>query len=101
MVHGAKSLLLDEPTAGLDIVAREKLLLKLEEMTRTGIQVVLVTHHLEEIIEPIRRCILLKSGRVLKDAKVEECMTSHWMSGLFDATVDVVRFGHRFSLNVT
>lgn len=100
MVHGAKSLLLDEPTAGLDIVAREKLLLKLEAMTRSGIQIVLVTHHLEEIIEPINRCILLKSGRVLNDATVETCLNSVSMSQLFDTTVDVIRLGHRFSLNI-
>ncbi len=97
MVHGAKSLLLDEPTAGLDIVAREKLLLKLEDLTRSGVQIVLVTHHLEEIIEPIKRCILLKSGQVLCDAPLEACLTSHWMSSLFEAPVEVSKVGKRYS----
>jgi iron complex transport system ATP-binding protein len=97
MVHGAKSLLLDEPTAGLDIVAREKLLLKLEEMSRSGIQLVLVTHHLEEIIEPISRCILLKSGRLLHDSTVEACITSQWMNTLFDAPVNISKVGKRYS----
>lgn len=97
MVHGAKSLLLDEPTAGLDIVAREKLLLKLEEMTRAGIQIVLVTHHLEEIIEPVNRCILLQSGKVLNDASVEECMTSRWMTNLFQAPITISKTGKRYT----
>lgn len=97
MVHGARSLLLDEPTAGLDIVAREKLLIKLEELTRSGIQIVLVTHHLEEIIEPIQRCILLQSGQVLLDAAIDVCLTSHWMNILFDAPVNVSKTGQRYS----
>lgn len=77
-------LLLDEPAAGLDLGARERLVLRLSHLLASGAvpPVVLVTHHLEEIPPGITHALLLRQGAivaagplrsVLADAPVSEC----------------------------
>ncbi|XZE22434.1 ABC transporter ATP-binding protein [Pirellulaceae bacterium SH449] len=100
MVLGASSLLLDEPTSGLDMVAREKLLRKLEELAASGIQIVLVTHHLEEVVAPIERCVMLKNGSIVQDDTVAHCFTAESISMLFDARIHVCKISDRYSANL-
>jgi iron complex transport system ATP-binding protein len=100
MVLGASSLLLDEPTSGLDIVAQEKLLRKLEELALSGIQIVLVTHHLEEVIPPMERCVMLKNGSIVQDDTVANCLTTASISLLFGARIDVAKINDRYFANL-
>jgi iron complex transport system ATP-binding protein len=100
MVLGAKSLLLDEPTAGLDLVATDRLLIKLEEMVSNAIQVVLVTHHLQEILSPISRCILLQRGSIVGDGPTQERLCTEQLSKLFECPVEVVQSRGRYSANL-
>ena len=62
LVHRPQALLLDEPTAGLDLVAQRDFLELMGELAQQGITLVLVTHHIEEIIPEIDRVILLRDG---------------------------------------
>ncbi|AIE83583.1 ABC transporter, ATP-binding protein [Fimbriimonas ginsengisoli Gsoil 348] len=80
LAHDPGSLLLDEPTTSLDLVSAHALL---ETLRRTGKGLVLVTHHLEEIIPEIDRVVLLKAGRILADGPRREVMTSQNLSQLF------------------
>jgi iron complex transport system ATP-binding protein len=100
MVRGATSLLLDEPTAGLDLLARERLLRKLEEMIARNIQIVLVTHHLEEVLPQMNRVIMLQSGRIMADGLARDLLCSNQLSALFGCQVEVVHSRGRYTASL-
>ena len=89
MVRHPQAIVLDEPTSGLDIRARSEFLRTLNQLANFGTQIVLVTHHLEEILPCIDRCILLKSGRVFLDSATDKALQSSTISSLFDCNIQV------------
>ena len=91
MVLKPKAIILDEPTAGLDLYARWQLLRELNEFAAAGIQIVLVTHHLEEIMPCMQRTILLKEGRVAFDGCTSDALTAEHISDLFNIPIQVER----------
>jgi iron complex transport system ATP-binding protein len=91
MVFNPRAIILDEPTAGLDILARSKLLGELNVIAAQGTQIILVTHHLEEILPCIERTILLKSGQVFRDGSTQAGLTGEVISELFEAPIRVER----------
>ena len=97
-----KLLILDEPCAGLDPVAREHFLQFLGRLatTRGAPTMVLVTHHVEEIIAAFSRVLVLKAGRVLKCGARRSVLTSATLSEAFDAPVRLARTRGRYSLQV-
>ncbi len=78
-------LLLDEPTAGLDLGAREDLVARLADLAadRTTPPTVLVTHHVEEIPAGFTHLLLLRDGRVLAAGPLAECLTEANLSACF------------------
>ena len=90
------ALLLDEPTTGLDLAARHHVLETLSKLAGLGKTLILVTHHVEEIIPEIERVILLKEGRVFLDGPKREALRSECVSGLYGMPVQVQRHGERF-----
>lgn len=90
LVHRPRALILDEPTAGLDIAARFHLLDRLEEIAAAGTSLLLVTHHVEEIIPAIQHAILLDSGRIAFDGVKSEACSSDRLSKLFGVGVEIV-----------
>jgi iron complex transport system ATP-binding protein len=86
-------LLLDEPFAGLDVGARERLLADLDRLLADpgGPTVVLVTHHLEELPTGVRRGLLLADGRAVASGPVEEVLTSERVSAAFGTPLAVTR----------
>jgi len=91
------ALLLDEPTTGLDLAARHRFLETMSKLAGLGKTLILVTHHIEEIIPEIERVILLKDGRVFMDGRKDEVLCSRTVSGLFGIPVEVHKHGSRFS----
>ena len=93
LVHRPQALLLDEPTAGLDLVAQHAFLQLLRGLAQQGITLVLVTHHLEEIIPEIDRVILLRAGTVRADANRATALTSESLSAVFGGVLKVRQEG--------
>lgn len=93
-------LILDEPCAGLDPVARELFLGFVERLATTpdGPSLVLVTHHVEEIIPCFTHALLLRSGEVVAAGPVGDALRSGPVSMAFGAPVRVVRRRGRMSL---
>ena len=91
LVMGPKAIILDEPTSGLDILARARLLNELNHLATSGTQILLVTHHLEELLPCIQRTILLKGGRVFFDGPTAEAIDEANITSLFDAKVRIER----------
>jgi len=84
-------LLLDEPSTGLDIAAREQLLETVDLLAETHPEVasVLVTHHLEELPSSTTHAVLLADGRVVAAGPATEALTSGHVSAAFDHPIDV------------
>ena len=96
-----RALLLDEPTTGLDVSARRRFLQILSRIAEAGKTIILVTHHVEEIIPEIRWVMLLRGGKVFRDGSTEEVLTSPNLSALFDAPVEVRRHSSGYAAEVT
>ncbi len=88
-------LVLDEPTAGLDVVARHRFLRDVDALAAGGATLVLVTHHVEEIVPAIQRVVLLAGGRVAADGPKPAMLASAPLSAAFGAPIAVQeRDGH-------
>ena len=97
LVHRPQALLLDEPTTGLDLVAQHAFLQLLRELAHQGITLVLVTHHIEEIVPEIDRVILLREGRVLADGARAAVLTSELLSQAYGGPLRVRQEGGVYS----
>ncbi|HLP00592.1 MAG TPA: ATP-binding cassette domain-containing protein [Opitutaceae bacterium] len=95
-------LILDEPCAGLDPIAREAFLTNLSRLARArrGPALVLVTHHVEEIVPGFTHALLLRGGRALAAGSLETTLTSRRLSETFGARVTLSRRGSRYRLQV-
>jgi len=93
LAHQPQALLLDEPTAGLDLVAQRDFLELMGELGKQGITLVLVTHHIEEIIEQVDRVILLREGRVLADGARADVLTAELLSQAYGGPLNVRQQG--------
>jgi iron complex transport system ATP-binding protein len=84
-------LLLDEPSTGLDIAAREQLLESIDLLTETRPEVasVLVTHHLEELPTSTTHALLLADGRVVASGAAVDALTSEAVSAAFSHPIGV------------
>lgn len=91
LVHRPQALLLDEPSTGLDIAARCRLLELLREVIREGVTLVLVTHHLEEVLPETCQAILLREGRLLTQGRPDTVLTSDTLSALYGVPLRMVR----------
>jgi iron complex transport system ATP-binding protein len=95
-------LFLDEPAAGLDPVAREDFLKFLTTLAKSphAPTLVLVTHHVEEIVPLFTHVLLLHQGKTLAAGPRNEVLTSRLLSTTFAAPVEVRRTGQRYRLVV-
>jgi len=67
MLHNPKIVFLDEPTIGLDVVAKDRIREFVEEMNRAGVTFILTTHDLDDVERLARRVILVNHGEVIFD----------------------------------
>lgn len=94
-------LLLDEPCAGLDPVARERVLRVVDDLAKAGgPTLILVTHHIEEIAPSFTHVLVLRQGTVVAQGPKAVVLTSEILSRAFDHPVSVRRREDRFELDV-
>ena len=89
LVHDPQALILDEPTTSLDLHALRKVRNVMRKITQAGISIILVTHHLHDIIPEITRVAFMKKGRFCVDGPKDTVMTSAAISRLFNVKVQV------------
>ncbi len=91
--------LLDEPTAGLDLGGREELVAGLAALASDpgAPPLVLVTHHLDEIPPGFTHALLLRAGRVHAAGPLAEVLTAETLSSCFDLPLQIERRGDRWS----
>ena len=91
LVHDPKALLLDEPSTSLDLFAQHELRDNIRKLARAGIGIILVTHHLSDIIPEIDRVILMRDGEIVEDGPKTELLTPAGLKALFGVKVELAR----------
>jgi iron complex transport system ATP-binding protein len=90
LVNDPQAIVLDEPSNSLDIHAARELRRILRTLAQSGITIILVTHHLPDIIPEIGRVVCLKRGKLFADGPKQEILRADRLTALFDTPVDVV-----------
>jgi iron complex transport system ATP-binding protein len=86
---GSEMLLLDEPSNALDLAAQQDLRAMLRRLAQQGTGILLITHHIADILPEIGRVILMREGRIAADGAKQELLTATVLSELFGAQVEV------------
>lgn len=89
LVHDPRALVFDEPSNSLDLVAQAELRQIMRKLAQSGIGILLVTHHLADIIPEIERVILMRNGRIAADGPKPQMLTAERLSELFGVPVDL------------
>jgi len=100
LVTRPDALLLDEPTTGLDMVARHQFMESVRSLARAGTTTILVSHHVEEIVPEIERVVLLRAGRIAFDGRADEALTAESLESVYGAPVVVSRSGGYFHVRI-
>lgn len=92
LMNDPEILILDEPTNGLDFIAREHLLESIEKIAnrQNGPNLLYVTHHVEEILPVFKKTLLLKKGTVFSCGETTEMMSENILSEFLEIEVDVI-----------
>jgi len=89
LVHDPVTLVLDEPTAGLDFAASFDYLERIRALARDGRNIVIVTHHLNDIPPEVDRVILLQEGEVVADGAKADVLTNEVLSSIYNTQIRV------------
>jgi len=102
LVHVPELLILDEPTAGLDLAGREQVLATIEQVLSqpSAPAVLMITHHVEELSPKTHQVILMQGGRIVATGAPEQIITPERLSEAFGCKVFVQRVHGRYWLQV-
>lgn len=103
LITRPKVLILDEPTAGMDIRGREELIELLEDLGQQpdSPAMVVVTHHTEELPRNTSNVLLLSAGRTVSSGNPQDVLTSDTLSRVYQCDVHVDRQDGRFYLRAS
>ena len=76
LVHEPKALLFDEPSNSLDVSAQIELRRTMSKLAQSGIALLLITHHLPDVVPEIERVIFMRDGRIVGDGSKPELLTA-------------------------
>lgn len=82
-------MILDEPSTALDLFAQHELRLIFRKLAQAGIGLVMVTHHLSDLIPEIDRVVLIDHGRIVADGPKREILVAPRLSELFGLPLDL------------
>ena len=90
LISNPRALILDEPSNGLDLKAAHELFGTVQSLALSGVTIIMVTHHLEEIVPAIQRVILMSQGKIVADGPRQEVLKTDLLGKIFqvdDATL--------------
>jgi len=82
-----KMLLLDEPSNALDLAAQRDLREMLRGLAQRGVAIVLITHHVADILPEIDRIVMMREGRIVADGSKGELLTEERLGELFGGEI--------------
>jgi len=89
LVHDPLALVLDEPSTGLDLAAQHELRLILSKLANSGVGIVMVTHHVSDLIREIERVVLIDRGRIVADGPKARVLEAEKLSALFGRPLEL------------
>jgi iron complex transport system ATP-binding protein len=89
LAHGPQALVLDEPTNSLDLRACRDFTACLRRLALQGTSLILVTHHLPDIVPEIDRVVVLSNGTVLRDGRKADVLTNEVLTRSFGVPIEV------------
>ena len=89
LVGSAGMLLLDEPSNALDLAAQAELRILLRKLAQKGTGILLITHHIGDILPEIDRILMMKDGRIVADGPKRELLTAARLKELFKTEVEI------------
>jgi iron complex transport system ATP-binding protein len=89
LVHDPKALILDEPTTSLDVFAQHEVRTLMRQLARSGVGMILVTHHLADIVPEVERVVLMCDGRIVADGRKQDLLTPAALGELFGVEVTI------------
>lgn len=98
LIHEPEALILDEPTNSLDPGAVREFRDLLRKLARAGRSLLLVTHHIADVIPEIDRVVMVKHGAIVADGPKAGLLTSARLSRLFGAKLKVQKIGRTYDL---
>jgi iron complex transport system ATP-binding protein len=87
LVQKPEMLLLDEPSNALDLAAQRELRDALRVVAQQGTGIIMVTHHLADILPEIDRVIMMRAGRIVADGPRPELITVEQLRNLFGVEI--------------
>jgi len=85
-----KMLLLDEPSNALDLAAQRDLREMLRVLAQQGVAILLITHHIADILPEIDRIVMMREGRIVGDGSKKELLTEEKLGELFGGEIHLV-----------
>lgn len=77
LIHEPRFLILDEPTAGVDVELRRGMWEYLRALTRNGLTILLTTHYLEEAEQLAKHVAIINKGRIVANGTMDEILAMH------------------------
>jgi iron complex transport system ATP-binding protein len=87
LVASSQMLLLDEPSNALDLAAQNELRHLLRRLAQQGTGILLITHHVSDIIPEIDRILMMKDGRIVSDGPRSQLLNEQRLGDLFRTEV--------------
>jgi len=84
-------LLFDEPSNSLDVFAQIELRHTMSKLAQSGIALLLITHHLPDVVPEIERVIFMRDGRIVGDGGKPELLTADCLGSLFGCPLQVTQ----------
>ena len=86
-------LLLDEPSNALDLAAQHDLREMLRGLAQRGVAIVMITHHIADILPEMQRVVMMRDGKIVADGEKRELLTERKLSDLFGREITLTKRG--------
>jgi len=86
-------LLLDEPSNALDLAAQHDLRDMLRGLAQRGVAIVMITHHIADILPEMKRVVMMRDGKIAADGEKRELLTENRLSELFGREIMLTERG--------
>ena len=100
LVSRPSLLILDEPMTGLDIVMKDLFRRMFDILVSDGVNIVMITHELEDIPSCVDRVVMIKEGEKIADGRKSEVLNDANLSNLYDADIEVTHDDHAYHMRI-
>lgn len=83
LIHNPSTVIFDEPTNSLDLQASFELIATMRELVQSGTNLLIATHHVQEVVPEIDRIIFMKAGKIMADGDKTTLLTAENLSELY------------------